>query len=98
MAALDVDRAYPGHGPLIEEAGTVIPMRRSRAIQRLEEVAEMVARQPWSAYQLSTTIYPPAIGTTGLGLSQTIGYLEALVAQERARSHTEGEVRLYSGM
>src|SRR5207237_833918 len=59
LGALDVERAYPGHGPLIEGASGVIPLRRQRAAQRLDEVGEMVRQRAWSAYQLSTTIYPP---------------------------------------
>jgi len=98
LAALNVDIAYPGHGPLIHDASRIIPLRRQRAIQRLDEVGAMVARQPYCAYQLSTTIYPPAVGKTGLGLSQAIGYLEALLVQERAQSRIEGEVRLYSAL
>jgi glyoxylase-like metal-dependent hydrolase (beta-lactamase superfamily II) len=95
LGALDAERAFPGHGPVIEDAGRVIPVRRQRAAQRLEEVAGMVRERPWSAFQLSTTIYPPPIGTNFMGLSQSIGYLEALVCQERARSELRGGVREY---
>jgi glyoxylase-like metal-dependent hydrolase (beta-lactamase superfamily II) len=95
LSGLDVERAFPGHGALIEEAGQVIPLRRQRAAQRLDEVAGMVRERPWSAFQLSTTIYPPQIGTNFMGLSQAIGYLEALVCQERARSEVRAGVREY---
>lgn len=95
LSALGAQVAYPGHGPLIQDATQVVPLRRERALQRLEEVAGMVAERPWAAYPLSASIYPPAVGTTALGLSQAIGYLEALVAQGRATSEVERGVRHY---
>jgi glyoxylase-like metal-dependent hydrolase (beta-lactamase superfamily II) len=95
LGALDVDLAYPGHGPLIEDGARVIPERRARASQRLDEVADRLRARPYGAYALSTAIYPPRVGATGLGLSQAIGYLEALVVQGRARTELRGEVREY---
>jgi glyoxylase-like metal-dependent hydrolase (beta-lactamase superfamily II) len=95
LAALDPDLAFPGHGPLIRDAGRVVAERRARAIQRLDEVADLVAQRPHSSYQLATAIYPPAVGGGFLGLSQAIGYLEALVVQDRAASEVIEAVRLY---
>jgi glyoxylase-like metal-dependent hydrolase (beta-lactamase superfamily II) len=95
LAALDVEVAYPGHGPLIDDAGRVIPERRARASQRLDDVAALVRARPYSGWALSNQIYPPQVGATGLGLSQAIGYLEALVVQERARTELREDIREY---
>jgi glyoxylase-like metal-dependent hydrolase (beta-lactamase superfamily II) len=95
LAELDAVVAYPGHGPLIEDAARVIPARRARASQRLDEVGAMVRERPYAAYALSNAIYPPQVGTSFMGLSQAIGYLEALVVQERARTELRGDVREY---
>jgi glyoxylase-like metal-dependent hydrolase (beta-lactamase superfamily II) len=95
LGELDVELAFPGHGPLIEEAHHVIPSRRARASQRLDEVGAMLRARPYSGWALSNEIYPPQIGASGLGLSQAIGYLEALVAQERARTELCGGAREY---
>jgi glyoxylase-like metal-dependent hydrolase (beta-lactamase superfamily II) len=95
LARLEPAVAYPGHGPLIEDAAVVVPRRRERAIQRLDDVARKIAERPWAAYPLSEAMYPPAVGTTSLGLSQSIGYLEALVVQERATSEIVGDLREY---
>jgi glyoxylase-like metal-dependent hydrolase (beta-lactamase superfamily II) len=95
LGELDVELAYPGHGPLIEDARRVIPGRRARASQRLDDVAAMLRERSHSGWTLSNEIYPPQIGATGLGLSQAIGYLEALVAQERARTELSQGVREY---
>lgn len=95
LAELEVDVAYPGHGPLIEAARRVIPERRARASQRLDEVGAMVHARPYSGWALSNQIYPPQVGGSGLGLSQAIGYLEALVVQERARTELSEGIREY---
>ena len=96
LAALDAAVAYPGHGPLIEDAGRIVPERRARASQRLDEVGARLRERPYGGWALSNAIYPPQVGATGLGLSQAIGYLEALVAQERARTELREGVREYA--
>jgi len=95
LAELEAEVAFPGHGPLIEDARRVIPERRARASQRLDEVGAMLRERPYGGWALSNAIYPPEVGATGLGLSQAIGYLEALVAQERARTELRDGVREY---
>ncbi|HEY3080348.1 MAG TPA: MBL fold metallo-hydrolase [Chloroflexota bacterium] len=96
LAGLDAEVAYPGHGPLLTGARAAIADRLARARQRLEEVAGLIAEAPCSAYQVSLVLYPPEIGTAALGLSQSIGYLEALEALGRARSELQSGVRRYS--
>ena len=81
LGKLDVDRAFPGHGPLIENGSDVIRLRRKRALQRYDEVAGLVRAEPRHAWALSNAIYPPGVGDTSLGLSQSVGYLEALQAE-----------------
>jgi glyoxylase-like metal-dependent hydrolase (beta-lactamase superfamily II) len=95
LAALDAEVVYPGHGPLLKGARTAIADRLARARQRLEEVGRLIAGTPLSAYQVSRALYPPEIGAAALGLSQSIGYLEALEAQGRARSELRDGVRRY---
>lgn len=95
LGQLDVDLAFPGHGPLIANGSDVIRLRRERALQRYEEVAALVRAAPRHGWGLSTTLYPPGVGNTALGLSQSIGYLEALQAQGRASSTIEDGARLY---
>lgn len=95
LGALAVDRVYPGHGPLIEDGTRVIRQRRQRALQRLDAVRDLVREQEWHAWGLSTEIYPPGVGDTSLGLSQSIGYLEALVADGAATSEKHNNVRIY---
>jgi glyoxylase-like metal-dependent hydrolase (beta-lactamase superfamily II) len=96
LARLDAEVVYPGHGPLLKGARTAISERLARARQRLEEVAGLVAAAPRSAYEVASALYPPELATTGLGLSQSIGYLEALEALGRARSELQGGVRRYT--
>jgi glyoxylase-like metal-dependent hydrolase (beta-lactamase superfamily II) len=95
LGELAVDRAYPGHGPLIEDGTRVIRQRRLRALQRYAEVREMVRAEGRSSWALSTAIYPPGVGDTSLGLSQAVGYLEALVAEGEATSDAQNGVRTY---
>src|SRR5262249_34050586 len=95
LAGLDAELAYPGHGPLLTGARAAIADRLTRARQRLEEVAGLIAETPRSAYEVSLALYPPEIGTSGLGLSQSIGYLAALEALGRARSELRDGVRRY---
>ena len=96
LGELDVDLAYPGHGPLIEDGTATIRLRRSRALQRYAEVEGLVRSAPTHAWGLSTRIYPPGLGDSGLGLSQSLGYLEALQAEGRAISEKSGGVRTYA--
>jgi glyoxylase-like metal-dependent hydrolase (beta-lactamase superfamily II) len=95
LSQFEVDRAFPGHGPLIEDGQRVIAQRRMRALQRYEEVANLVAEAPRHAWGLSTLIYPPVVGETSLGLSQSVGYLEALEFEHRAESSVENGARVY---
>lgn len=98
LAGLDVSIAYPGHGPMIVDGGAVIRSRQRRARERLDQVEAMVREHPRSAFDVSRAIYPPAIGTTSLGLSQALGYLEALVALGRATSHLRHGRRMYASI
>lgn len=95
LGELPVERVYPGHGPLIQDGTQVIRQRRSRALQRYDDVRGIVREEPRHAWGLSTLIYPPGVGRTSLGLSQSIGYLEALVADGAAASEKHDGVRVY---
>ena len=95
LAGLDAELAYPGHGRLVTGAGAAIADRLTRARQRLEEVAGLIAEAPRSAYEVATALYPPEVAAATLGLSQAIGYLEALTVLGRARSELRDGVRRY---
>ena len=95
LAALEVDVVYPGHGPLVSDGRAGIVDRLTRARQRLDEVAALLDGGTRTAYEVSTALYPPAIAAGGIGLSQAIGYLDALEVQGRACSRREGATRLY---
>lgn len=95
LAELDVDLVYPGHGPLITDGTATIRQRRERALQRYEEVHELLRDAPAHAWAVSTRIYPQGVGDTALGLSQAVGYLEALQAEGRASSTKAIGVRTY---
>lgn len=95
LEALTPRVAYPGHGDLIADAAHTLSERRSAIRYRLDQVAGLVADAPMSSWDVSRRIYRPAIGETALGVSQAIGFLEALVATGRASSSCLDGVRRY---
>jgi glyoxylase-like metal-dependent hydrolase (beta-lactamase superfamily II) len=96
LARLEAEVAYPGHGPLLRGASAAITEKLARARQRLEEVAGLIGEAPRSAYEVACALYPPELARAGLGLSQSIGYLEALEALGRASSELRRGVRRYA--
>ena len=95
LASYPVVRAHTGHGTVIEDASRVILLRRERCYQRLDEVAALIAESPRTASEIAVSIYPKSIASSSMGLSQSIGYLEALEASGRAQSALTGDARQY---
>ncbi len=95
LATFPVVRAHTGHGTVIEDAHRVIVQRRERCFQRLDEVGALIAEKPHTSFEIAQSIYPKAIASSSMGLSQSIGYLEALEASGRAQSALTGNTRQY---
>lgn len=95
LAALPVRRIYPGHGEVIEDAPAALEDRLRRIDGRLAEVQSQLSAAPHTAYEVAQAIYEPAVAGSMAGLSQAIGYLDALEARGRAVAEAAGGRRRY---
>jgi glyoxylase-like metal-dependent hydrolase (beta-lactamase superfamily II) len=86
---------YPGHGEVSEAPLALIDDRLQRAEARLRQVWGLLQAGPLTAYELSLALYQPPVGTSSLGLSQALGYIDALAARGLVVADERAAVQRY---
>ncbi len=82
VAALEIDRVYPGHGVSFDQADREIQWLRHQHQNRLGQVRELLEQGPLTAFEMLPQLFPqlrPAHWPVGLG--QVIGCLDELEAR-----------------
>ena len=96
LRALAPRLIVPGHGPEISDAPAAIQDRLARIDSRLEQTRALLGQAPRPAYQLSLDLYGSKLGNSLFGLSQAIGYLDALECAGEAQAEERAGVRVYA--
>ena len=79
IADLEVTTAWPGHGAPISSPRELIAMRMAFHVWRSNEIAEILARGPRTAYEIAIALFPDLQGiNVSLGISEVIGHLDLL--------------------
>ncbi|KPV43502.1 MBL fold metallo-hydrolase [Alicyclobacillus ferrooxydans] len=81
LLELEISVVYPGHGPVFEDAHTLIRSRLAAQEKRRQQFYERVVESGGtSAYQLATSYFARHKNQTSLIMSETLGYLDWLSA------------------
>lgn len=78
LAQLPLECVYPGHGARIDQPLAIIADRQRRTEARLQQVVGLLQAGPLTAFEICQQLYQPPVSTSSLGLSQAIGYVDAL--------------------
>ncbi len=95
VAQLEVHRALPAHGEIIEDVRALVAERLAFHRTRLTQIEQQLACCASTAYELCNIFFPnlEAVGIF-LGLSEIIGHLDILEAENRVRREArDGLVR-----
>jgi glyoxylase-like metal-dependent hydrolase (beta-lactamase superfamily II) len=95
LAGLPLRRVYPGHGGPLDDPRATIADRQRRTEWRLRQTLELLREQPRAAYEVSQALYQPPVSTSSVGLSQSLGYLDALEARGQAVAEERDGLRRY---
>jgi glyoxylase-like metal-dependent hydrolase (beta-lactamase superfamily II) len=95
LARLPLRRVYPGHGQPIDDPATTLADRLRRTQARLDQVLGLLRDGPRTAYEVAQALYQPPVGTSSLGLSQSLGYLDALEALGQVVGDEHAGIRRY---
>lgn len=95
LADLDVDRVYPGHGPIFEDLESVVADARKDLDALLEESRDAVASiEPATAYEV-TEVRTDDPRRIGFEIYETVGALARLERQGILDSSMDDGVRRY---
>ncbi len=95
LADLPIQTVYPGHGQIFTEAHELILFRLKEQDERKNEFfTRLQETGPVSPYELALSYFPTHQDETSLILSETLGYLDWLVAEGLAMQ-TEGADGIY---
>lgn len=101
LESMDLERVYPGHGPVMDDPKQTIAYMREHYKRRLDVVADDLGPDGKTAYQVTSELYPVAGNGAGcdpfVAVSEVIAHLDVLVEQGRARHEISDEgVELFS--
>ncbi len=86
--SLDLDMAYPGHGPAFGDHRGVIDLLLRRQEDRASTILAMLDKAEVTPYQLSQRLFPSLEpGYLYLGLSAAVGFLELLEDRGQVQSY-----------
>lgn len=85
LESLNLQRVYPGHGPLIQDPQATIQYMREHHVRRLDVVYDRLDHNGKTAYQVSKELYPNVNGYDHfLAVSEVVAHLDVLAEQGRA--------------
>lgn len=97
VAALPVETIYTGHGDEVKNSQTLIKERLTHQKERAMKVYGMLKDGPKTIFELTKTLFPTVYEKElGLTLSETIGQVDYLIAEELiVENQKENGVLLY---
>jgi glyoxylase-like metal-dependent hydrolase (beta-lactamase superfamily II) len=99
--AMDLSLVLPGHGPPIADHGALIDSRLFMHGRRAERIHGLIAARPLSAHEIALELWGNvAVTQAYLTLSEVLGHVDLLRAEDRAveRADGEGEVVRFAGI
>lgn len=96
VKTMGVVRAFPGHGPVIEDLDFQLE-KLLRKHQRILNQVEANVKNPISAGELYPHLYPlqDYVHHHRVVMGETLGYLNYLVSEKRLTRHTDEDVVIY---
>lgn len=89
LQQLPIQIVYPGHGDIFTEAHPLIEQRLREQEKRRERILELLHEYaPISAYQLATILFPKKRREASLILSEVLGFLDWLAADQKIYTKT----------
>lgn len=83
VASLPVETIYAGHGEEVKNSQSLIEERLKHQKERAMKVYEMLEKGPKTIFELTKTLFPTVYEKElGLTLSETIGQVDYLIAEE----------------
>lgn len=98
VAALDVEKVLPGHGPEFGNPRSVVTRRLEHYERRKAEIVQVLAELgPSPAFRLARTLFPDQKEPMGqfLALSEVLGHLDLLELHGRVRCREEAETDVW---
>jgi glyoxylase-like metal-dependent hydrolase (beta-lactamase superfamily II) len=87
VAAMDISIAWPGHGEPIHDVPGLVRQRAEFHARCMERILELLDGEELTTYQIARRLFPKPNPTNFfLAISEVLGHLELLEAQERIRS------------
>jgi glyoxylase-like metal-dependent hydrolase (beta-lactamase superfamily II) len=91
--AMEVSRAFGGHGEEIDDHRTLIDQRMASQNRRGEKIHGLLAERPHTAPELARALWGGDIAMTQayLTLSEVLGHTDVLIAAGRVREDVDGD-------
>ncbi len=93
VAALDIRRALPSHGPVIHDVAGLVAQRLAFHQQRLDAVLEALCASARTTWDVTLALFPQRSPLdTFLAVSEVIGHLDVLEMEGRVERQPAGDV------
>jgi glyoxylase-like metal-dependent hydrolase (beta-lactamase superfamily II) len=93
VAALDVRRALPSHGPIIDDVAGLVAQRLTFHQQRLDHIVEALRAGARTTWDVTQALFPGRSPLdTFLAVSEVIGHLDVLEIEGRVERQPAGDV------
>jgi hypothetical protein len=97
---MDLSLVLPGHGQPIADHVSLIDERFRLHRRRAEKIHSLLVSRPRSAHEIAQELWGNvAVTQAYLTLSEVLGHIDLLLAEERAAEHEQpGGVILFEGL
>ena len=93
VADLDIRRALPSHGPVIDDVAGLVAQRLAFHQQRLDDVLEALSAGARTTWDVTLALFPQRSPLdTFLAVSEVIGHLDVLEMEGRVQRQPAGDV------
>jgi glyoxylase-like metal-dependent hydrolase (beta-lactamase superfamily II) len=88
---LDIDLVLPGHGDPVEDHAALIDERFALHARRARKIGRLIAEAPRTAYEIAQALWGAiAVTQAFLTLSEVLGHVDLLLAEEEIREEQDG--------
>lgn len=92
VASMEIDRALPGHGPIIRDVADLVQRRMAFHQRRVDRVLEALRMGAQTTWEVTQALFPNLSPLdTFLAVSEVIGHLDLLEMDGAIASATAGE-------